>query len=294
MELVYNQRIYDLFWHYINERQKIWYKRFILNEVAPWTKDEVLQSVHFTNVYPQLDRGHQFLINNVVPNYTIRNQIFRAMVYRAFNNIDSFKLIDRYVNLNKFDADIIYTILQRRKENGNKVFTGAYMITGTRWANSPDKLVNYCYGLLPRMKDELNTKYDDIIGAETLEDVFNIMITMSGMGKFNSYIFATDLAYTNIKPYSLDKWVNAGPGAVKALKLIYPEAKRDWNDYIRVLCDKQRENLKPDFPYYNNQKLTLDCIEWSLCEFQKYYAKLTKEYRAKARQFTPRKDNPYE
>ena len=296
MEMIFNKQKNDLFWHYVNERHKIWHKRFVLNQDSPWTNDVVLQSVHFTNVYPELDRGHQYLINHVVDSFSPRDQLFRTMVYRAFNNIDSWKLIEPYVTLDTFDSEKIFERLQQRKILGHKVFTGAYMITGTKFAGSNDKLTNYAKGLLPTMINELTTKKyaSRILDAQTLEETFEIFHEMTGVGKFNAYILATDMAYTGIKPYSLNTWANAGPGAIKALKLIYPDARNNWLSYIIDLRDKQDEYLAKDFPYYNNRELTLDCIEWSLCEFQKYYAKLTKEYRAKARHFIPRRDNPFE
>ena len=295
MVIKYNKLPHKLFWHYVNERHKIWHRRFVLNQDPPWTNDEILQNVHFTNVYPELDRGHQYLINHVVPSYAIRDQIFRTMVYRAFNNIDSWKLIEPYVSFRNFDSKKIFERLHQRKMLGHKVFTGAYMITGTKFAGSNDKLVNYCQGLLPTIIAELNKNVNDIIDAKTLEETFYLFNGLTGVGRFNAYILATDMAYTGIKPYSLNDWVNVGPGAMKAIKLIFKNVEKPYEDYITILRDKQSKHLK-DFPYYNNQDLTLDCIEWSLCEFQKYYAKLTKEYRAKARYFKPRDelgDNPY-
>ena len=296
MELMYNKENHDLFWNYVNERQQIWYKRFVLHQEAPWTHDKIFQSVHFTNVYPQLDRGHQYLINHVVPNFLPKDQLFRTMVYRAFNNIDSWKLIEPYITLKTFDSEKIFERLQQRKLLGHKIFTGAYMITGTKFAGSDNKLTNYAKGLLPTIVSELTKKKyaSRILDAETLEETFHILHEMTGVGKFNAYILATDIAYTGIKLYSLDDWANAGPGAIKAIKLIYPDARGTWLAYIQDLRDKQKEHLDKDFPYYNNQNLTLDCIEWSLCEFQKYNSKLTKAYRSKARYFTARSDNPYE
>tara|TARA_R110000824_G_scaffold9937_1_gene44222 strand:+ start:2179 stop:3069 length:891 start_codon:yes stop_codon:yes gene_type:complete len=296
MELMYNKENHDLFWNYVNERQQIWYKRFVLHQEAPWTHDKIFQSVHFTNVYPQLDRGHQYLINHVVPNFLPKDQLFRTMVYRAFNNIDSWKLIEPYITLKTFDSEKIFERLQQRKLLGHKIFTGAYMITGTKFAGSDNKLTNYAKGLLPTIVSELTKKKyaSRILDAETLEETFHILHEMTGVGKFNAYILATDISYTGIKPYSLDDWANAGPGAIKAIKLIYPDARGTWLAYIQDLRDKQKEHLDKDFPYYNNQNLTLDCIEWSLCEFQKYNSKLTKAYRSKARYFTARSDNPYE
>ena len=113
--MIFNKQKNDLFWHYVNERHKIWYRRFVLNQDSPWTNDVILQSVHFTNVYPELDRGHQYLINHVVNGFSPRDQLFRTMVYRAFNNIDSWKLIEPYVTLDTFDSEKIFERLQQRK-----------------------------------------------------------------------------------------------------------------------------------------------------------------------------------
>ena len=105
MVIKYNKLPHKLFWHYVNERHKIWHKRFVLNKDAPWTDDAIMQTIHFTNVYPELDRGHQYLINHVVNGFSPRDQLFRTMVYRAFNNIDSWKLIDKYVTFKTFDSE---------------------------------------------------------------------------------------------------------------------------------------------------------------------------------------------
>jgi len=47
----------DLFWQFIAERQKVWYRRVVEGRPAPWTDDDILQEYRFTNVYRELDPG---------------------------------------------------------------------------------------------------------------------------------------------------------------------------------------------------------------------------------------------
>ncbi|MFB6182426.1 MAG: nucleotide kinase domain-containing protein, partial [Candidatus Nanohaloarchaea archaeon] len=45
----------NVFWSFIQKRQQIWYRRTILQNNPPWTKDKILQNHRFTNVYRELD-----------------------------------------------------------------------------------------------------------------------------------------------------------------------------------------------------------------------------------------------
>ena len=45
-----------LFWYWVNERHRIYVNRFIKKQPYPWTKDKILRTYKFTNVFRQLDR----------------------------------------------------------------------------------------------------------------------------------------------------------------------------------------------------------------------------------------------
>src|SRR5689334_7766826 len=65
------------------ERQEIWYKRFVEKKDRPWTKDKFFANHKFTNVYRELDRSSQWLINNVILKAKDeRNLIFQILLYR--------------------------------------------------------------------------------------------------------------------------------------------------------------------------------------------------------------------
>src|SRR3990167_4230336 len=87
------------FWRFVVERQKIWHRRFVLQESAPWTKDKVLARYHFTNVYRELDRGTIWYLENVVPQFPLGNArlvqaIWKTLAYRLLNNVDVWAVLD--------------------------------------------------------------------------------------------------------------------------------------------------------------------------------------------------------
>ena len=43
--------LYDEYWKFAAERQAIFYKRNILKQHSPWTKNRILQEDKFTNAY---------------------------------------------------------------------------------------------------------------------------------------------------------------------------------------------------------------------------------------------------
>ena len=75
-------KLYDTYWKFAEERQKIFFKRFHGGS-HPWTEDPVLRKYKFTNVYRATDRVSQYLIKHVI--YTGDQQpdelLFRIMLF---------------------------------------------------------------------------------------------------------------------------------------------------------------------------------------------------------------------
>jgi len=44
-------KLYDEYWKFATERQSVFYRRNILKQYEPWTKDPILQEYKFTNAY---------------------------------------------------------------------------------------------------------------------------------------------------------------------------------------------------------------------------------------------------
>src|SRR3990167_9532028 len=97
------------FFHFINERQEIWYKRFINKEDPPWTNDKILQKWKFCNVYRENDSGTIFLQENILNTKSDIELLFKIIVYRIFNKIDNICYV---IDIIFWDIKSIYNVLK--------------------------------------------------------------------------------------------------------------------------------------------------------------------------------------
>ena len=87
--------VYNEFWYFASERQKIWYKKMI-GQNPPYTDDQILQEYKFCNAYRVLDRVSQYLLKNVIYNgkeYLDKDMIFRIILFKIFNKEDTWEYL---------------------------------------------------------------------------------------------------------------------------------------------------------------------------------------------------------
>ena len=118
----------DGFYNYINERHAIYLKRSI-GEAFPWTEDEILQTYSFCNVYRELDKVTVWIRENWKEPYADHpNLPFAMAVARQINWPDTLQEIGFPEHWN---PERVKAIMQGRLDRKEKVYTGAYMLTGT-------------------------------------------------------------------------------------------------------------------------------------------------------------------
>ena len=85
-------QVYDTYWKFAAERQKIFFKRFY-GETYPWTEDDILNQYKFTNVYRATDRVSQYLIKDVLykGNQEPNELFFRLILFKIFNRISTWE-----------------------------------------------------------------------------------------------------------------------------------------------------------------------------------------------------------
>jgi hypothetical protein len=276
----YRQDKMDAFWNFVVERQSIYHKRMVLGESAPWTQDYILRSYFFTNVYRELDKGTIFLIRNLLKLQDDKDLLFAIMVYRLFNDIDTFRFLMLRCKMTKYGAwdwERASRYLNAYENHGSRVFTDAFTVTGVKFGGFPDKIRNICW-LIGNLQRQTPALLDALKSANSLKRVWQIFNDTQGFGRFLAYELAIDVNYSRLITFSEDDWVNAGPGCKRGIQWIW--GKRDpgrkWEDYISYLRarqgdfiqsigrDEQWQSVYPGYP------LTLRSIEHSLCEFQKY------------------------
>lgn len=300
-----NVKAFRRFWRFVNERQLIWYRRFVEKKKAPWTKNLTLREFQFTNVYRELDRGTLYLTQQIYPACdNPKDMLFNIVIYRLFNHIPTYEFLCRSRakrgELKPFVAGTwtwgpMARELRRWNDNGNQVFTSAFTVTGAAFAGSASKIDNISY-LIEEIQHFLYYKdlqwWKEVWNAKNMKDAWDKIRKIRGFGPFLAYELVIDINYAH-RRWGEDSFVNPGPGAKRGINAIYPDVHRvpDYIDTIKHLKKIQHRMLPKEFPYSDKvpADMTLRNIEHSLCEFSKYEKRRKGIRTGRARSFTPSK-----
>lgn len=277
-----NQENIELFYEFINERQNIWVNRFVKKlPRSSWTNDEILKRYKFTNVYRILDPGTEYVIKNILGKGSNEEVFFNIIVYRIFNRIETYEQIG-YIKLSDYYEGYIFDKLKKYREEGNPVFTSAFMVTGVRFAGSDDKVVNYEY-IIKCIYDKLKNLYVMCNEAKKMEWAHISLCREKGISDFLAYQIMLDCMYGKILSFDEDtsNWTIAGNGARRGLNYVFNNLRKEEElDAMIHLRDEQERYFSVfDIDYqhlhyfrkdYKYKYISLSNIENCLCEFSKY------------------------
>ena len=257
-----NQEEIQKFFNYLNERHIIYLRR--QNGVAyPWTSDAILNEYSFCNVYRELDRVTEWIrVNWREPYADHPNLPFAMAMARQINWPDTLQELGFPEHWN---PERLKAIMQGRMNRKEKVYTGAYMLTGTlggtKIEQTIDKILTPLYNNHPPMI------------VDSLEETWKGYLKHAGFSGFMAYEVVTDLRHTKWLENAKDimTWANPGPGAQRGLNRIH---HRDLNKTIKKeqLNSEMKELLdcSPDYLQGHMLPLEMRDIEHCLCEFDKY------------------------
>ncbi len=256
----------DIFWKYIAERLKILERKQNLDK-PPWTDDPILQRHHFTNVYRMDDRGTTWLMSNIDTEFW-DEKIWRVVQYRWPNYhtyFEKYGWIDRGFNRKK-----VLKRLNRFRKRGEQWHTSAHIVLQSNFKQT--RMENYVH-YLGLLDEKFESFGDGIINAKSMEEAFKHVKKFQGLGGFTAYEVLVDLCYLGVVPNSWrDEFANAGPGCQQGIALIYPSMARD-HQWARAMV-RLRDNQEKAFDRLGlappPQRLTLQDIEFNLCEVSKY------------------------
>ena len=63
-----NKKVVKEWFFHQRERTEIYYKKEILKQKSPWTKDEILQKYKFVNTKRKWDKETKWLLKNIIEN----------------------------------------------------------------------------------------------------------------------------------------------------------------------------------------------------------------------------------
>lgn len=262
------------FWNWIAERHRIYLKK-VAGEPAPWTTDAVMQNYRFCNVFRELDKVTAWLRENWREPYADSPQLWIAMcLARQVNWPET--LAEIGFPDKTYDAQAIRRALEKRKDRGDKVYTGAYMISAPAGEFAGMAKPQYTAEVVVGAPWNARAEFDAMFANNrqpTLQEVHAWLRQFRGWGDFMAYEVVTDLRHTRYlrNAPDINTWAVAGPGAIRGLNRLHGRpfkkgmTQAQAGDEMRELLALSKKNL-PDFV----PALELREIEHSLCETDKW------------------------
>ena len=174
-----------------------------------------------------------------------------------------------------FDSEGISIVLNNWQAKGNKVYTGAYMISAPRekGANKNDYIIGKVIGELWRNKDSFPHN-------SSMQATHSWLTQFNGWGPFMAYQAVVDMRFTSIlgSAPDIETWAAAGPGTIRGLNRVYGRAL----DYR--LSQEQALTEMIDIYKANSTGITIDFSDVPniCCETDKYMRVWYKEGRPRA------------
>jgi hypothetical protein len=254
----------------------------------PWTKDPILQTYRFCNVFREMDSVTMWINANIrVPYANHPHLWFMLCIARTINWPETLECLlgtNAWPDHPRFSPDNLAKRLNARKDSGQKVYTGAYMIRAESDPNQPwydwtkqEYIAKIVLGNLWKDRKALGHYWGGPHPSRnsscSLRDSWETIRAYYGWGPFMAYEVVTDMRHTRYLRSAPDimSWANAGPGALRGLNRL---TGRPLTASVPDACELMSlllERVSAD-EYWDGYRHPLEMrdIEHSLCETDKY------------------------
>lgn len=220
--------VYDLYWKFTAERQKI-FERRATGTAGPWTTDPILKTYKFCNVFRAADRVSQYLIREVCypgsqpsPDADLA---FQIVAFRTFSNTATWDQLvshlGRRPDLESLADGSFENALTEIKRSAGRLYTGAFILCATDAYGRSTKHLNH----VELLKD-MFLEHDlasDVAGATSLQQVYSLLHSYPLMGDFMSYQVAIDFNYSALTDFDENDFTMPGPGALRGIKKVFED-----------------------------------------------------------------------
>jgi hypothetical protein len=190
----------------------------------PWTNDPILSTYRFCNVRREDDRGTIWIRDNIRTPYTDHPMLWLMLcIARQINWPAALEELIRQKAWpidSDFSPSLITSVLNTRKARGDKVYTGAYMISApsTKGADKQSYIGEIVIGALWDRRAEF-VNWEGV----TLQDTHARIMQSNGWGQFMSYQAVVDMRFTRLLRDAPDVrlWAAAGPGTLRGLNRLH-------------------------------------------------------------------------
>lgn len=217
---------YTPLFHWIKEREKVRIAKE-RGDALPWTQDPIIATYRFCNVRREDDRGTVWIRQHIREAFAGHpNLWFMLCIARQINWPDTLAelIAERAwpVDDGRFTPSLITSVLNRRKARGDKVYTGAYMISApsTKGADKQAYIAETVIGALWRRREHFPT------WNVSLRSVHEWLTASNGWGNFMAYQALVDMRFTPLLAEAPDvtTWAAAGPGTLRGLNRLHGRA----------------------------------------------------------------------
>lgn len=218
---------YEPLWRWVREREAIRVKKE-RGDSMPWTDDRILGVYRFCNVRREDDRVTVWIRQNVREAFAGHPLLWLMLcICRQINWPDTIEELihgeGSWPVDGGFDPMRLAAVLSARKERGDKVYTGAYVIPApsTRGADKQAYVAGVVVGDLWRRRDEFADW--SLAAGRTLEGTHARIRRSTGWGAFLAYQAVVDMRFTPLLGGVSDvaTWAAAGPGTIRGLNRLH-------------------------------------------------------------------------
>lgn len=214
---------YSPLWGWIKEREQIRIRKDG-GDAQPWTADSILAAYRFCNVRREDDRGTVWIRENIRKPFADHPMLWLMLcIGRQINwpaTLEELMGRGAWPYAEDFEPSNMRRVLNERKARGEKVYTGAYMISApaTKGADKQSYIAETVIGALWSRR-EIFTKWT---GA-TLQRTHELIMRSDGWGQFMAYQAVVDMRFTALLRDAPDAatWAAAGPGTIRGLNRLH-------------------------------------------------------------------------
>lgn len=250
------------FFDFVVDRHAMYERRQAGLPQDQWTEDPVLATRKFTNVFRWLDPGSQFVITDLLTGDP-ETDLYRCTMYRYTNWPDTWRYLREVFSEypTPYDGQVeICEAMQHYRDQGNQVFSGAYMII-PQPGRKGDK-VDMVVDLANRVVQDTG----DFMAAKTQEEKHTVLTRHYGIGNFLALQILTDFMYLWGDSGTEDEFVVPGPGSLRGTAWLAPGHTAE-----SVIRWAHRTLLKmPECPTLGGRQPSVMDVQNCFCEMSKY------------------------
>ena len=270
--------VYNSYWKFAAIRQDIFFNR-VEQKPYPWSSDPIINHYKFTNVYRAADRVSQYLIKNVIYKDGLPDSdkeiLFRILLFKLFNKIETWELLESEIgqlSFENYDFKKYDKVLSAAMNNGSRIYSAAYIMpSGKSYFGFLRKHSNHLKLIELVLKQRTEKKLSK---AKTMQQAFEIIKELPGLGDFLAYQLLIDINYSPIIDFSESEFVVPGPGAKGGISKCFQDTGGlSHTEVIKFMTDRQElefERLGLTFKNLWGRRLQLIDCQNLFCEVDKY------------------------